>query len=212
MEGDLVHQYYVEIPRLRYRTHKHLKRIVEFYAMKNPGADVLEIGAGTGGAKQTVLEAFGCRGDASGSLPGHFTLTDVSAGFFDAASQKLAPWTSMMDFAKLNIELDPVEQSFAANSNDLIVASMVLHATESLHKTMSHVRKPLKPGGKVLLVEITKDRLDIQLIFHNLSRLVVESRDVPKAQSERIFEDLGGRIESDRFYRSRFSRRRLRAN
>ena len=168
MEGNLLHQYYMEIPRLRYRTYKQLKRIVEFYAVKNPGADVLEIGAGTGGATQIVLEAFGCRGDGSGSLLGHYTFTDVSAGSLEAASQKLAPWTSMMDFAKLNIELDPVEQSFAVNSYDLIVASMVLHATESLHKTMSHVRKLLKPGGKVLLVETTKDRLDMQLIFGTL--------------------------------------------
>ena len=167
-EDNLLHEYYMEIPRLRYRTYKHLKRIVEFYAVKNPGADVLEIGAGTGGATRSVFEAFGCRGDGSGSLLGRYTFTDSSSSSLETASQKLSPWTSMMEFAKLNIESDPVEQSFAANSYDLIVASMVLHATKSLHKTLSHIRKLLKPGGKVLLVDITKDRLDIQLIFGTL--------------------------------------------
>ena len=168
VEDNLLNQYYMEIPRLRFRTYKHLKKIVELYAVKNPGANVLEIGAGTGGATKTVLEAFGSRGDGSGSLLDHYTFTDASAGFFEAASQKLAAWKGMMDFTKLDIELDPVEQSFAAGSYDLIVASMVLHATKSLHKTMSHVRKLLKPGGKLLLVETTQDQLDTQLIFGTL--------------------------------------------
>ncbi|KAM0795832.1 S-adenosyl-L-methionine-dependent methyltransferase [Usnea florida] len=168
MEGNLLQQYYMETHRLSSRIYKHLKRIVEFYTVKNPGANVLEIGAGTGGATQTVLEAFSCKGDGSGSLLGRYTFTDVSAGSFEAASQKLAPWTSMMDFAKLNIEFDPVKQFFAANSYDLIIASMALHETASLHKTMSHICKLLKPGGKVLLVENTKDRLDMQLIFGTL--------------------------------------------
>lgn len=42
---------------------------------------------------------------------------------------------------------------------------MVLHATKNLHKTLSHVRKLLKPGGKLLLLESTKDRLDTQVTF-----------------------------------------------
>lgn len=168
MEDNLLNQYYMEIPRLRNRTYKHLEKLVELYAVKNPGANVLEIGAGTGGATQTVLEAFGSKGDGSGSLLGRYTFTDASAGFFEAASQKLAPWKSIVDFTKLDIELDPVRQSFVACSYDLIVASMVLHATKSLHKTLSHVRKLLKPGGKLLLVETTQDRLDTQLIFGTL--------------------------------------------
>lgn len=42
---------------------------------------------------------------------------------------------------------------------------MVLHATKNLHRTLTHVRKLLKPGGKLVLLESTKDRLDTQLIF-----------------------------------------------
>ena len=165
MEDDLLNQYYSELPRLKLRTYKHLKSIAELYAVKNPGANVLEIGAGTGGATQTVLEAFGSKGDGSGSLLGHYTFTDISAGFFEAASRKLAAWKSIVSFMKLDIEVDPVEQSFKAGSYDLVVSSMALHATKSLHQTMSHVRKLLKPGGKLLLVETTQDRLELQLIF-----------------------------------------------
>lgn len=168
MEDNLLNEYYMDIPRLRLRTYKHLKQIVELYAVKNPGANVLEIGAGTGGATQTVLEAFGSKGDGSGSLLGHYTFTDASAGFFEAAGQKLAAWKGMVDFSKLDIEQDPVDQSFEGGKYDLIVASMVLHATKSLQNTMAHVRKLLKPEGKLLLLETTQDRIDTQLIFGTL--------------------------------------------
>ncbi|KAI5866390.1 hypothetical protein GGS23DRAFT_556890 [Durotheca rogersii] len=168
MEGNLLNQYYMEQPRLRDRTYRHLSQVVELFAVKNPGAKVLEIGAGTGGATKTVLEAFGSRGDGSGSLLDRYTFTDISAGFFEAAKQKLAAWEGILDFAKLDIESDPAEQAFVPGSYDLIVASMVLHATKSLYKTMSHVRKLLKPGGKLLLIETTQEQLGVQLIFGTL--------------------------------------------
>lgn len=168
MEGNLLDQYYLDHAVLKKRTYKHLAAIAEFYAVKQPGANILEIGAGTGGATVTVLEAFAARGDGLGSLAGHYTFTDISPGFFPAARQKLAAWEGMVDFKQLNIEEDPVAQSFPAGSYDLIVASMVLHATKNLHQTMSHVRRLLKPGGKLLLIESTQDRLREQVIFGTL--------------------------------------------
>ena len=167
-EDNLLNKYYMENPRLRLRSYKHLRQIVELYAVKIPGANVLEIGAGTGGATQTVFEAFGSRGDGSGSLLGHYTFTDASADSFEAAGQKLAAWKGLVDFSKLDIEHDPVEQSFEEGKYDLIVASMVLHATKNLRKTMAHVRKLLEPGGKLLLLETTQDRVDTQMILSTL--------------------------------------------
>ncbi|KAK3328388.1 hypothetical protein B0T19DRAFT_475997 [Cercophora scortea] len=167
MEGDLLNRYYMEMPKLKSRSYKHLSRVAELFAVKNPGAKVLEIGGGTGGATQVVLEAFGTRGSGDGTLLGRYTFTDVSSGFFEAARQKLAAWDGLIDFHRLDIEADPDEQSDAlpAGSFDLIVASMVLHATKSLDRTMKNVRRLLKPGGKLLLVETTQDKLDMQLIF-----------------------------------------------
>ncbi|KAK1988400.1 type I polyketide synthase [Colletotrichum cereale] len=170
MEGGLLNTYYMELPKLKARSYKHLSRVVELFAIKNPGAKVLEIGGGTGGATQVVLESFGARGSGAGTLLDSYTFTDVSSGFFEAARQKLAAWDGMIDFHKLDIEADPVKQSdaFAAGAFDLIVASMVLHATKSLETTMKNVRKLLKPGGKLVLVETTQDKLDMQLIFGTL--------------------------------------------
>lgn len=163
MEGNLLNQYYMDLPRLKNRTYKHLATVSELYAANIPGAKVLEIGAGTGGATKIVLEAFSAGG--SGSALGHYTFTDVSSGFFEAGKKKLHQWNSLMDFKKLDIEADPLTQSFEASQYDIIVASMALHATKSLNRTMSNVRKLLRPGGKLVLVEATQDSLDSQLIF-----------------------------------------------
>ncbi|QKX62349.1 uncharacterized protein TRUGW13939_09508, partial [Talaromyces rugulosus] len=170
MEGDLLNRYYMDLPKLKSRSYKHVARMVELFAVKHPGAQVLEIGGGTGGATQVILEGFGARTSGAGTLLGHYTFTDVSSGFFEAARQKFAAWDGLIDFQKLDIETNPIEQSdvFTSGKFDLIVASMVLHATKSLDRTMRNVRKLLKPGGKLLLVETTQDKLDMQLIFGTL--------------------------------------------
>lgn len=171
MKGGLLNQYYQELPRLKDRTFKQLRKLAELYAVKQPGAKLLEIGAGTGGATTIVLEAFGAKAEAeggSGSLLGHYDFIDISAGFFGAAQQKFAAWGDMIDYKKLDTEFDPVEQGFTAGSYDMIVAALVLHATKNLRRTMTNVRKLLKPGGKLILVENTQDTLDLQLIFGTL--------------------------------------------
>lgn len=177
MEDGLLHQYYQDIPRLKERTYKHVSKIVDLYARKQPGANVLEIGAGTGGATAVVLESFAAwergqasnRGKTSGNLLGHYDFTDLSSGFFDAAREKFASWGDLIDYKRLDIESDPEDQAFETGTYDLIVASAVLHATKNLQKTMSNVRKLLKPGGKLLMIEATQDRLDTQLIFGTLA-------------------------------------------
>lgn len=167
MEGNLLNQYYMDYPKLKDRTYKHLSKVVELFSVSRPGAKVLEIGGGTSGATKVVLEAFSPKAkfNTSGSLVGHYTFTDVSPGFFQSAREKLASWANWMDFRPLNIEEDLSKQSFKEESFDIIVASLVLHATKSLHTTMSNVRKLLKPGGKLLLIETTTDRIDLQLVF-----------------------------------------------
>ncbi|KAL9127721.1 MAG: hypothetical protein Q9217_003451 [Psora testacea] len=169
MEGNLLNEYYQQSPPLKDRSYKHLRQIAELYGVKQPGAKVLEIGAGTGGATMVVLEGLGARAeDGSGTLLDHYDFTDVSSGFFEAARSKFTIWEGMIDFKKFDVESDPVGQSLTPGSYDLIIASFVLHATKSLHTTMTNVRKLLKPGGKLFLLETTQDRVDLHMIFGTL--------------------------------------------
>ncbi|KAH8427415.1 class I SAM-dependent methyltransferase [Aspergillus melleus] len=166
MKDNLLNRYYMEYPKLRDRTYKHLRRVVELYGRACPDASILEIGAGTGGATKIVLQAFDTviEEQDEDRYP-RYTFTDISAGFFGAAKSKLAVWTPDMDFQKLDIENNPEEQGFQPGTFDLVIASLVLHATKSLHRTLGHVRQLLKPGGKLFLVETTRDVTDMQLIF-----------------------------------------------
>jgi ubiquinone/menaquinone biosynthesis C-methylase UbiE len=167
-EGNLLNQFYMGHEALKARSYKHLSTIVELYAIKNPGAKVLEIGAGTGGATTAVLEGFGIRGDGTGSILGHYTFTDILPGFFEAARSKFAAWSSLMDFKKLDIEVNPLEQGFTNGTYDLIMAASCLNCTKNLNTTMLHVRQLLRPGGTLLLIEATADRLESQLISGTL--------------------------------------------
>ncbi|CAI6088461.1 unnamed protein product [Clonostachys chloroleuca] len=167
MEGNLLNQYYSENAGSVRLCH-HAGVLAELCASKSPGANILEIGGGTGAWSKTVLEAFDARGQREGlggSLLGRYTFTDISQGFFAAAREKLAPWQDMMEFKPLDISEDPATQGFEAETYDLIVAAQVLHATKNLATTLSHVRKLLKPGGRLLLFESTKGRLDEQVVF-----------------------------------------------
>ncbi|KAI1253817.1 putative secondary metabolism biosynthetic enzyme [Eutypa lata] len=127
---------------------------IDLEAHKNPTMKILEIGGGTAGATLPILNALG---GSNGTSPrfAKYTFTDISVGFFEKAREKLAPWTPYMNFAKLNIENDPVEQGFEEGGYDIIVASNVLHATRYIGETLANVRRLLKPGGKLVLTEVT---------------------------------------------------------
>ncbi|OJJ48577.1 hypothetical protein ASPZODRAFT_130649, partial [Penicilliopsis zonata CBS 506.65] len=166
LEEDRLAAYYSDNPRLE-RNYRQATRYLELLAHKNPGMSILEIGAGTGGATVPVIEALD-RGTSGGHCCSRYHFTDISSGFFAAAKEKLNAWSHLIDFSRLDIEQDPITQGFKAQSYDLVIASNVLHATHSMETTMSNVRSLLKPGGKLILVEITRKRLLTSTIFGTL--------------------------------------------
>ena len=128
-----------------------LSGFLSLMAHKRPSLRVLEIGAGTGGATSTVLpNLMSAQGEA---MYLSYTYTDISAGFFGDAKERFKDYTGI-EFAVLDISKDPLEQGFPAEGFDLVIAYNVLHATESLHRTLSHVRKLIHPEGRLLLQEL----------------------------------------------------------
>lgn len=171
-EGGLLQRYYAEVPQFE-NCYRQLRRVMELYAVKQPGARILEIGAGTGGATAHVLEGFAAHGNhhnggSPATLLGHYDYTDISADFFIAARERFATWQDKMSFIKMDIEHDPMEQGLVAGTYDLIVASQVLHATKSLNNTLANVRKLLKPGGKLVMLEGTKHGIGFEIIWGSL--------------------------------------------
>ncbi|RYO89871.1 hypothetical protein DL766_010402 [Monosporascus sp. MC13-8B] len=117
---------------------------------RTPHLRILEIGAGTGGTTDLILRQLEGK-DAFYS----YVYTDVSAGFFTAAKRRFPHHRyPRMRFQTLDITSDPVAQGFEPNSFDLIVAANVLHATPQLGRSLAHVRKILRPDGRLLLQEM----------------------------------------------------------
>ncbi|OBT81690.1 Type I Iterative Polyketide synthase (PKS) [Pseudogymnoascus sp. 03VT05] len=138
---------------------------LKFLAHKNPYMTILEVGAGTGGATLPLIKSL--QRDRQLML-NRYHYTDISAGFFEQGKALLHEWQEYFDFKTLDISQDPIEQGFEAGSYDLIIASNVLHATASLDETVANVRKLLKPGGRLMLIELTRLTAAINIIFGTL--------------------------------------------
>lgn len=162
MSDRLLTRYYVEALKWS-RSNQQAAELVRLCAHKNPRCRVLEIGGGTGGCTEMIIKALE---DSRRLQPvDRYDFTDISAGFFEAARERFSSWADVMDFRTLNIEEDPAGQGFESGSYDVIVACQVLHATASLQRTLANVRKLLKSGGKLILVETTNDQLDLCFVF-----------------------------------------------
>ncbi|KAL2010558.1 hypothetical protein VTN00DRAFT_6365 [Thermoascus crustaceus] len=147
MEGDLLYEAYRTAFGMD-RCYEQVAAIIDKLANKRPDMKILEVGAGTGAITLPILH--------------------ISYGFFERARVNFEQWSSLMDFKRLDIEGAPDIQGFAAGSYDLIIASNVLHATSEIRKTLHNIRKLLRPGGKLILLELTHMPLRLAVIFGNL--------------------------------------------
>lgn len=170
LEGNLLNKYYEADYRLA-RCTRNVFPYLELLAHKNPQMNVLEIGAGTGSATLPILELLG-GGDheVQCSYPRfhNYDFTDISTGFFEKAKEKLNAWGTLVNYRKLDIDKDPVDQGFETGSYDLVIAFNVFHATKSITGTLSNARKLLKSGGKLIMFENTKTSLITDLIWGTL--------------------------------------------
>ena len=142
-------------------SYSRLSGYLDAIAHKEPGMKILEVGAGTGGATGPILETLARHGeDESGTCRfSSYDFTDISPSFFEKAKETFHYAVNRMNFKVLNIENDPTQQGFEPEQYDMIVAANVFHATKSMDKTLQHVRRLLKPGGRLVLYEITNSTL-----------------------------------------------------
>lgn len=128
-----------------------LKNYLGALSHKDPQLRVLEVGAGTGSITRHVLDGLAGRF-------ARYDYTDISGAFFEQAREKFAGIKGV-DYKVLDIEGDTAAQGFEPHSYDVVVAAWVLHATRDLAATVANVRGLLRPGGKLVLLEITEPDL-----------------------------------------------------
>ncbi|KAL2045412.1 hypothetical protein ABVK25_012124 [Lepraria finkii] len=157
MENDMLNRLYMEGCGFR-MLNEHIARAISQITYKYPQANILEIGAGTGGTTKRVL-------DTIGTAYSVYAYTDISPGFFEKASEKFAEHKSRMVFKTLDVEKETDDQGFDKEQYDIVIAANVLHATCRLTETMQHVRTLLRPGGFLVMMEVTGDLLRIPFLM-----------------------------------------------
>jgi SAM-dependent methyltransferase len=164
-EDDLLERLYGE--DMMRSNYAQMAEYIKLLSFKHPQMNILEIGAGTGGATLPLLQALDDPVD--GLVFSRYCYTDISSGFFERARVKFSHWEHRMDFKTLDVSKDPLQQpGFADAKFDLIVAANVLHATPSLDTTVANCHKLLKPGGRMMLMEVTRLTLTLNTIFGTL--------------------------------------------
>lgn len=118
---------------------------------------ILEIGAGTGASSAYLLRKLGGR-----RL--QYTFSDITPHFLAKAKQRFTERDDI-EYRVLDIERDPLQQGFSADSFDLVVAANVLHATQFMADTAAHCRQLLAPAGLLLLLEGVAPQRWLDLIF-----------------------------------------------
>lgn len=119
---------------------------------------ILEVGGGTGGTTAWLLpELINQPG-----LEYHFT--DISALFTRRAQQKFADY-HFMQYRELDLEKEALAQGFREQEYDLIVAANVIHATRHIGRTLDNLRPLLRPGGRLLMREITQPMRLFDFVF-----------------------------------------------
>ncbi|KAI1176534.1 hypothetical protein F4777DRAFT_262151 [Nemania sp. FL0916] len=132
--------------------------IVKQLVDRNPHMNIIEVGAGTGGTTKRIFQSIGSKFRS-------YTFTDISTGFFGTASTVLSSFSDRTIFKTLDLESDPCSQGFRAYSYDVVIASFVLHATTSLRCTLARIRTLLKPGGLLIVGEVSVNSPLLSFIF-----------------------------------------------
>ncbi|KAE8151809.1 polyketide synthase dehydratase-domain-containing protein [Aspergillus avenaceus] len=162
-----------------------LQKCFDSLGHANPSLNILEIGAGTGGATRMILNTL--TGDHGMKRYQSYTFTDITSGFLNAARESLAEFKDM-NFSVLDVEQDPLKNGFEP-IYDVVVASECLHATACIAQTLENCRKLLRPGGKLVLVENVRTVIGMGVV---LGTLTGYWSGIPDGRVDSPFLDLEG--------------------
>jgi acyl transferase domain-containing protein/D-arabinose 1-dehydrogenase-like Zn-dependent alcohol dehydrogenase/acyl carrier protein len=107
---------------------------------------ILEVGGGTGGTTSALLDALAGQETT-------YCFTDISPAPVAQARQTFPG----LEYRVFDLEQDPLEQGLLPGSFDLIVAGNAVHACADIGAALGRLKVLLRPGGWLLLNELTAD-------------------------------------------------------
>jgi amino acid adenylation domain-containing protein/non-ribosomal peptide synthase protein (TIGR01720 family) len=120
---------------------------------------ILEIGGGKGVLTGVVVSAVT-------GLDVEYHFTDIGGTFVaDMERQVAARGIDFVRCGRLDVSTDPEAQGYAAESFDLVIGADVVHATRDVEETLGHVRGLLRPGGILAIIEGSRPRRWMDMIW-----------------------------------------------
>lgn len=144
---------------------QRLASVVALHAHQNPNLRILEVGAGTGSATNEILPVL--KGDSVWRQYTEYRFTDTTPSFLADGEERFSRFGGMT-FGTFDMEKSGESQDYLQDW-DMVVASNVIHATSDIKSTLINIRSMLKPGGKMILLELTQSQLSAGLVLGTFS-------------------------------------------
>ncbi|MCX4030126.1 amino acid adenylation domain-containing protein [Endozoicomonas sp. SM1973] len=122
---------------------------------------ILEIGAGTGGTSERLFKHL----EPYAEHIEEYCYSDISRVFLQHADETFAPKVGYLKTSQFNIEKSCEQQGMQCGVYDIALATNVLHATTNMHRTITNAHELLRPGGLLLVNEITCGSLFTHMTF-----------------------------------------------
>ncbi|KAI0594688.1 polyketide synthase PksD [Biscogniauxia sp. FL1348] len=137
----------------------HKQEFVSFMELlvhQTPDQKILEVGAGTGTMTSRILSTLWQVEERSGGIAfSEYECTDISMARLEDFGERFAKDEKRISFRPLDMEQDVTTQGFEPGTYDTILAGSVLHGAKNLTSTLHNLRRLLKPGGHLVISEIT---------------------------------------------------------
>ena len=136
-------------------------------AHNNPDLSVLELGTAKGGLAASLFSSTPELSDDMPSLP-NYVFSAYNEGDMQEAKERLAATNANITFKTLAIEKELTSQGFGGETFDMVIASNPLRPQDD-EKTLTNMKKMLKPDGKLCLVNVARPATGLSMIFRCLA-------------------------------------------
>lgn len=130
---------------------------------KHAMIQVFEIGAGTGCTSQFIFAAL-----REHEQRLRYLFTDIGSAFVHSSKAQFAEKYPYTDYLVFDVEKPLEAQGVEPGTSDVVIASNVLHTTRRISVTLENCRSLLKPGGMIVINELTR-RLDYNTLTFGLT-------------------------------------------
>ena len=122
---------------------------------------LLELGAGTGGTSEGLLQKLdGYRQELQ-----EYCYSDVSKVFLVHGEQAYGRAREFLKYAVVDVEKGLDDQGVERGAYDVVIAANVLHATRRMRETVRNAKAALKENGILVLNEIAAKSVYAHLTF-----------------------------------------------